>query len=239
MMSLPRRTPPSQMISTRSPTASATGATGRAPPGRRRLPTAVVRQGDRVDTDVSGDLGVLDRLDALDHDRPAPHRSEPLDIVPRQPGVELVTNVAARLTADEPSGWSVAAADEAMLANRIGSAGQTSRSTTGGWHRRRRCRGRASAAARTPPDVTLTTTEVGGVDGDHERLVPGRGGSIDHVAQQSLVLPDIHLEPAATVAVGGGDLLDVSVDSVDSVYGTPARWAARATANSPWGSAIA
>ena len=49
-MSLPRRTPPSQMISVRPPTASATGATSEQRGGRPvELAAAVVRQGDGVD----------------------------------------------------------------------------------------------------------------------------------------------------------------------------------------------
>ena len=58
------------------------------------------------------------------------------------------------------------------------------------------------------PDVTLTTTEVGSVDGDYECLVPGGRSAVDHVAQQALVLPDVDLEPPVTVSVDGCHLLD-------------------------------
>ncbi len=57
-------------------------------------------------------------------------------------------------------------------------------------------------------DVALATPEVGGVDGDDERLVTGGGRPVDHVAYEGAVLPDVHLEPPAAVSVGGGDLLD-------------------------------
>ena len=55
-MSLPRRTPPSQMICSRSPTASATGATRRTGAGAAvELAAAVVGQGDGLHPGVGGD----------------------------------------------------------------------------------------------------------------------------------------------------------------------------------------
>ena len=96
-MSLPRRTPPSQMISMRPPTASATGATRSNGGGRAvELAAAVVRQRDGVDARVGGEHGVVDGLDALDDDRAVPHRAQPVDVVPRQRRVELGVDVVGR-----------------------------------------------------------------------------------------------------------------------------------------------
>ena len=68
------------------------------------LTAAVVGQGDGFDPDVGGDPCVVDGLDALDDDRPAPHRAEPLDVVPRQAGVELGGERVGEVHGRVPSG---------------------------------------------------------------------------------------------------------------------------------------
>ncbi len=57
-------------------------------------------------------------------------------------------------------------------------------------------------------NVALAAPEVRRVDGDDQRLVAGGRRPFDHVAQQRPVFPDVDLEPAAAVSVGGGHLFD-------------------------------
>ena len=85
------------MISTRSPTASATGATrvnGAGAPSSWRPPwfdSAIA-----VDAALGGEPRVVDGLDALEHDRAVPHRAQPVDVVPRQRRVELRVDVVGQ-----------------------------------------------------------------------------------------------------------------------------------------------
>ena len=148
-MSLPRRTPPSQMISVRSPTASTTGATrsiGAGAESSWRPPWLDRAIG--VDAVLGGEHGVGDGLDALDDDRAVPHRAEPLDVVPRQVGVELRVDVVGQRTRRRcrrrPS------PRRRRWRTRSARTGRTPTSSRGARRRRAACRARASAAARSP-----------------------------------------------------------------------------------------
>ena len=63
--------------------------------------------------------------------------------------------------------------------------------------RRRADRRRQREAA---ADVALAPAEHGGVDGEHERLVAGGGGAVDHLLDEAAVAPGVHLEPQPAVA---------------------------------------
>ena len=150
-MSLPRRTPPSQMISMRPP--SACGDRRDEVDRRRRrveLAAAVVRQRDGVDAVVGGEDGIGDALDALDHDRARPHRAQPLDVGPRQVGIELAVDV--RRQRDGVACRRRARHRRVRPRWRSGSD-RPARTTTSNRDARRRraaCRARASVASRSP-----------------------------------------------------------------------------------------
>ena len=208
-MSLPRRTPPSQMISS---AADGVGDRGDEVEDRRRaveLAATVVGQGDRLDPVFDGELGIVDGLHALEHDRSVPDRAEPLDVVPRQRWVELRRDLLGE--GDRPRAVVVVAADL-----RRGDVGEQDRLGSDEAPRPARVDDavddRVESELRrhreAAPDVAFPAAELGGVDGDDERLVAGGRGPLDHVAHQSAVPPDVHLEPTASVPVRGGDLLD-------------------------------
>ena len=220
-MSLPRRTPPSQMISVRPPTASATGATSANGGGRAvELAAAVVRQRDRVDAGVGREHRVVDGLDALEHDRAVPHRAQPVDVVPRQRGIELGVDVVRER--DRRRAVADVAADDVGEADRLAA------------HERPRPR-RVQRAVddRARPDgrrqreaaahVALAPAEHRGVDGEHERLVvapprPGRSSpSTSPRSRQAYTWN--HSRPSLTARTSSIE----RVLSVDSVYGSPAR----------------
>ena len=153
-MSLPRRTPPSQITSVRS----ADGVDdGRDELDRRRrrveLPAAVVRQGDGLDAVLGGEHRVGHGLDPLDDQRAVPHRAEPVDVVPRQVGVELRVDV--RRTASPGRGrrrrdrCRSRRARSPRWRTRSGRSARTPTSTRGARRRRAACRGRAWAASRS------------------------------------------------------------------------------------------
>ena len=48
--------------------------------------------------------------------------------------------------------------------------------------------------------VALAPAEHGGVDGEHERLVAGGGGALDHLLDEAAVAPRVDLEPEPAVA---------------------------------------
>ena len=117
-MSLPRRTPPSQMISIASPTASATGATSRSARARRR---AGGRRGSTArspstpaSTASTASSTVWMPLSTIG---PSQIGAEPLDVGPRQRRVELRVDVARTATPRLPSPTS----RPTTLANVIGS----------------------------------------------------------------------------------------------------------------------
>ena len=122
-MSLPRRTPPSQMISTRPPTASATGATRsraagassscRPPWFDRATASTPTSAAILASSTVWIPLITIGPFQTERNQSTSSHDSR---------ASNCVAKVSARLTADDPSGWSVAADEEAMLAKRIGSA---------------------------------------------------------------------------------------------------------------------
>ena len=53
----------------------------------------MIRQRDRINAAFGGEHRVVDGLHALEHDRPVPHRTEPVDVAPRQRGIELRIDV--------------------------------------------------------------------------------------------------------------------------------------------------
>lgn len=64
--------------------------------GRRRriqLATTVIGDGNGFDTTIDGNAGILNRLDALDHHRAFPFLTEPIDVVPGEPCVELPIHI--------------------------------------------------------------------------------------------------------------------------------------------------
>ncbi len=165
----------------------------------------MVRQPDPLDPHRHRLLRVGDGLDALEHDRPVPHRAQPVDVGPRQRLVELAVDVSGerdrvlavllvavpddvgehdRVVAQEvpcPAGMDGAVEDRLQPDLR---------------------REREPAA-----DVALTATEHRGVDGEPQRRVAGGLRPTDEIGDQSPVTPCVHLEPL--VAVGHrGDLLD-------------------------------
>jgi hypothetical protein len=56
-------------------------------------------------------------------------------------------------------------------------------------------------------DVTLTPAEHRVVDGEHQCLVTGRVGAVDHLLHEAAIAPDVHLEPLRAIA-HGCDLFD-------------------------------
>ena len=197
-MSLPRRTPPSQMISMRPPTASATGATrsnAAGAPSSWRPPwfDSAMASTPRV----GGEHRVVDGLDALDDDRAVPHRAQPVDVGPRQRRVELGVDVVGQR--DRRGAVADLAADDVGEADRLAA------------HERPRPAGVERAVDdRAGPDrrrqreaaahVALAPAEHGGVDGEHERLVARGGGAVDHLLDEPAVAPGVDLEPQAAVA---------------------------------------
>ena len=87
-------------------------------------------------------------------------------------------------------------------------------------------------------DVALAAAEHGGVDGEDERLVAGVRGARSTISFTSPRSRQAytwnHSRPSLTARTSSME----RVLSVDSVYGSPARAAARATASSPSGSAM-
>ena len=156
---------------------------------------------------LGGEHGVGHRLDALDHDRAGPHRAQPLDVVPRQVRVELAADVPGQRHRVGPVARSVAtAADHVGEHDRLGPHERPRPARVHGAVEQRaqtELRGHLEA----PPHVALAPTEHGGVDREHERLVPGLGATIDHLLDQAPIAPRVDLEPQPTVA-DGGDLLD-------------------------------
>ena len=164
---------------------------------RRRveLAAAVVRQGDRLDAVLGGEHGVGDALDALDDHRAVPDRPHPLDVAPRQVGVELRAGVggheARRVAAvPDPVPGHVGEHDRLRPDERPRPAGMD-----GAVEQRAEPElGRHREAA---PHVPVAMTEHGGVDGEHDRLVAGVGGAGDQLLHQAAVAPRVDLEPLA------------------------------------------
>ena len=200
-MSLPRRTPPSQMTAMESPTASFTGATssmGGGAPSSWRPPWF-----DRAmpSTPAStAEPGVVDGLDALDHDGTVPVGPEPLDVRPRQRRIELLADVARQRHR------TAAVARDVGERDRIG-PGERQRPPR--VQRTVDQRPRPELRRHREPDahVSLSSTEHRGVDRDHDSLVAARRGPLQHVLHQAAITPHVDLEPLRSIG-GRRHLLD-------------------------------
>ncbi len=143
-MSLPRRTPPSQMIVTLVAELVSHGLDqiDRCR-GVIELAAAVVGQSETSNAHRDRLLGVGDGLDPLQHDRPVPDRTEPVDVVPRERLVEMPRPCAGEITAELPS----SSLRPTTLANLIGSLRRKSSVHPGWIAPSTGCPARSSAAA--------------------------------------------------------------------------------------------
>ena len=181
--------------------------------------------------------GVLDRLDALEDDRPVPPGAEPLDVLPGQARIELRVDVVGERDR-RGAVTDLAAHGDVGEPDRIG-ADEVPGPAPGGRRPSRRVPGPDLRGQReAPTDVALATAEHRGVDGEDERLV-GRGlGARDHLGDEAAVTPDVHLEPQRTRRSRRGRPRSSGCRGSRACRAGPPRCAARATASSPSGSAM-
>ena len=162
--------------------------------GRRReieLPAAVIREHDRGRAGAARSLRVGGRHDALDRKRPTPLLDHPLRVRPRDAAVELIVEVlddAAEL---------VAAGRRPM--RDIGHLDLRRRQMT--VHPTRMHRDVEKAHERelrrhghAGHDIALAVAGDGHVDGELQRLEPGRTRALDELAREPAILEHIHLK---------------------------------------------
>ena len=204
-MSLPRRTPPSQMISMRSPTASATGATRSMIAGAEsswRPPWFDERDG--VDPLVGGDAGVGDGLDALDHDRTVPDRAQPLGVAPREAGIHLAGDVVGE--GDRGGTVTDVFAGDVREADRL-AAHELPRPARVDGAVEQRVETDLGRQLEAAAHVAFAPAVHREVDGEHQGFVARGGGPLHHLLDEATIAEHVELEPLAAVACLG-DLLD-------------------------------
>ncbi len=132
------------------------------------LTTTVVGDGDGLDLVLDRELGIGNRLDALDHDRPVPERPEPGDVVPVEALVELREDVTGK--ADCAGPVFVAEPGDVGERDRLGvdevpGPGRVQGSVD---------QGAGSDLGRegeSPADIALTTTEHGQIHRDDDGVI--------------------------------------------------------------------
>ena len=165
----------------------------------------MVGEGDGVDAHRGRDLGVLDVLDALDHDLAGEQVTEDLDVVPGERRVELLVDEGSKRDRLRAIAI-VAGADDVREPDLLG-AGEVPRPAGMAEAVEDRVEPELGRKREPAANVAFATTERREVDGDDDRLVAGRGRPVDHLLDQPSILPDVHLEPLG--AVGNRcDLLD-------------------------------
>ena len=156
----------------------------------------MVGERDAGQAHVRGDLGVLNRLDALKSDRTVPDRLEELHVLPRQLRVELPRRVAGELHGAQPV-TSGATHDVGEL-DRL-----RPKEVPGPARMDRAVEDRVQTELRRQREpaahVALATADHHRVDGDHDRLVAGERRSLDQLLHQAPVLEHVDLEPSAGI----------------------------------------
>ena len=142
--------------------------------------------------------GVLDGLDALDHELAFPGFAQPVEVVERQGGVEH--------RVDQVRDGSGVAGQRREGQRLMGEEVEPPRGPVGGVQYgldgQRRRDGHAVA------DVPQPGPGDGGVHGDHQGVVAGPGGALDQLQRAVAVGPQVELEPVPAVRCGGGHVLD-------------------------------
>ena len=164
---------------------------------------------------------------------PSQHRAQPVDVVPRRARVELGVDVVRQR---HRRGAVADVARPTTLAKRIGSLRTNAHVHAGCRAPSRSVPGPILGGSEKPAaHVALAPAEHGGVDGEHERLVAGGGGPLDHLLHEPAVAPRVHLEPQPSVADRARPPRSSGCSaSTACTAGRPGS-AARATASSPCG----
>ena len=166
--------------------------------GAVQLAAAMVGQHDAVGAVVHHPAGVLDGLDALDHELALPRFAQPVEVIERQGGVEH--------RVDQVRDGAGVAGQRREGQRLVGEEVEPPRRPVGGVQhgldRQRRRDGHAVA------DVAQPGPGDGGVHGDHQGVVAGLGGALDQLQRTVAVRPQVELEPVPAVRRGGGHVLD-------------------------------